>query len=81
MGAKNAKHSYLTRFAAMWQKKLHVLLPVLTFLKLQGFEIYMDKRIACYLFFEAMYAWTAKQSVFLRIQVRASSRTKGLEQG
>ena len=25
--------------------------------------------------------WTAKQSVFLRIQVRASSQTKGLEQG
>ena len=25
--------------------------------------------------------WTAKQSVFLRIQVRASSQTKGLERG
>ena len=27
------------------------LLPVITYLKLQGFEIYMDKRIVCYLFF------------------------------
>ena len=25
------------------------------------------------------FRWTAKQSVFLRIQVRASSQTKGLE--